>query len=99
MAFVASNLALISSVNGFNLYRYDTTDVLTDVDGDNYINNITNNQKLAVGDIVEVVVWNTAVRTGTIADVGRMIVTVANASTGNVNLSTDLTSWTPVSGD
>jgi hypothetical protein len=98
MAFSAANLALVSSVNGFGLYRYDTTDALTTVDGSGYINNTTNAQNLKVGDMIEVVVWGTAVRTGLISDVGRHIVMLVGA-TGDVDLSNDLTSWAPVSGD
>jgi len=98
MAFDASNLALISSVNGFGLYRYDTTDALTTVDGDGYMNNDDDDLNLAVGDIIDVVVWSSAVRTGTISDVGKLIVMQVGA-TGDVDLSNDLLSATPATGD
>lgn len=98
MAFDASNLALVGTANGFGLYRYDTTEALTTVDGNGYMNNSDDSVKLRVGDIVEVVVWGTAVRTGTISDVGRMIV-MQVAANGDVDLSTDLTSWSPATGD
>lgn len=98
MAFDADNLALVGSVNGFGLYRYDTTDALTTVDGDGYINNDDDTVNLAVGDILEVVVWSSAVRTGTISDVGRHIV-MQVGSDGDVDLSDDLLSATPATGD
>lgn len=99
MAFDSANLALVSSVNGFGLYRYDTTDALTTVDDNGYMNNIDDTVNLAVGDIVEVIVWATAVRTGTISDVGRHVVMQVNSSTGAIDLSTDLASYSPVTGD
>ena len=96
MAFNSANLALISSVNGFGLYRYDTTDSLATVGGNGYMNNSDDNVNLAVGDVVEAVVWNTAVRSGTINDIGRHIVmqVVANA----VDLSDDILGASPVTG-
>jgi hypothetical protein len=97
MAFDASNLALVSSVNGYGLYRYDTTDALATVDGDGYMNNSDDTVNLAVGDVIEVVVWTTAVRTGTISAVGRHIVMAV--SSGSVNLSNDLLGATVVNSD
>ena len=38
MAFDNQELALVSSVNGFGLYRYDTLDAHATVDGDGYFN-------------------------------------------------------------
>ena len=55
MPYTPGNLALISSVNGFGLYRYDTLDAATDVDGSGYFNNASHDLNLAVGDIIEVV--------------------------------------------
>lgn len=98
MAFDASELALVSNVNGYGLYRYDTTDALTTVDGDGYMNNDDDDVNLRVGDILEVVVWSTAVRTGTISDVGRHIV-MQVGSDGAVDLSDDLLAATPATGD
>ncbi len=98
MAFDPKQLALISSVNGYGHYRYDTTDALTDVDGEGYINNSDDAVNLQKGDIIDVVVWGTALRTGTINDVGRLIVMVVRAN-NDVNLSTDLTSWANTYGD
>lgn len=98
MAFDASELSLISSVNGYGLYRYDTLDALTTVDGDGYMNNSDDSVNLAVGDIIEVVVWSTAVRSGTISDVGRHIVMQVGTD-GAVDLSDDLLAATPATGD
>jgi hypothetical protein len=98
MTFDPTQLALIGHANGFGLYRYDTLDALTSVDDNNYINNTTHGTKLRVGDIIEVVVWATAIRTGTISDVGRHIV-YGVAADGKVNLSDDLTGWGVTSGD
>ncbi len=96
MAFVSANLALISSVNGFGLYRYDTDDASIVVDGNGYFNNLDDDLNLAVGDIIEVVSWTTADRTGTVNDVSRLIVLtrVANdsplADRGQLNTSDDI---------
>jgi hypothetical protein len=98
MAFNAANLSLMAQANGFGLYRYDTLDVLTDVDDNGYMNNSDDTVNLRVGDIIEVVVWATAIRTGTISDVGRHIVYGVSAA-GVVNLSNDLTGWGITSGD
>lgn len=99
MSFNAANFTLMSDGNGFQHYRYDTLDALATVDGLGYINNIDDAQNVKVGDMVTVVVWATAIRTGTISDVGQHIVTQVNATTGDVGLSDDMTSWAPVSGD
>lgn len=95
MAYSAANLALIGNANGFNLWRYDTTDAATAVDASGYFN--TASGWLQVGDIIEVVVWSTAVRTGTISDVARHIV-VSNAS-GVVDVSNDFLSATVTDSD
>ena len=92
MAFDASNLALISSVNGFGLYRYDTTDDLDVVEDAGYINNVDDTVRMRVGDMVHAFSWTTAVRTGTIAHYKAFVVTNviddgAAASAGNVNLA------------
>jgi len=88
MAYTPGNLALVSSVNGFGLYRYDTTDTATNVGSSGYFNNADDELNLAVGDIVEVVVWSSAVRTGSISDVSRHIVTSVD-SAGVVDFSDD----------
>ncbi len=89
MAYVPGNLALISSVNGFGLYRYDSTDASIVVDAGGYFNNSDDTLNLAVGDIIEVFSWTTAVRTGTINDVSRLVVLTVD-SEGAVNLSDDI---------
>ena len=85
MALDTSELALISHVNGYNFYRYDTTDAHTVVDGAGYFNNDDDDQKMVVGDIIYVVVWSTAVRTGTISTYGTHIVN--EVSSGAVDTS------------
>jgi hypothetical protein len=92
MAYTPGNLALISSVNGFGLYRYDTTDEQVTVEAAGYLNNLDDTLNLAKGDVIQVWTWVTAVRTGTIGKVGVFAVTnvIANdaaASAGNVNIA------------
>jgi len=98
MAYTAGNLTLLNSANGYGLYRYDTTDALTDVDGDGYFNNSDDDLDLRVGDIIDVVVWSTAVRTGTISDVGKVIVLSVSAA-GVVDTSNDLLGATVTDSD
>lgn len=98
MAFSTADLTLIGSHNGYGLYRYDTLDAATAVRVDGYINNDDDDCNLAVGDIIEVVVWATAVRTGTISDVARHIV-MAVAAGGDVDLSDDLLGATVANTD
>jgi len=91
MAYTAGNLALISSVNGFGHYRYDSTDHPDVVETAGYFNNKDDNLNLAVGDIIHAVQWS-VVRTGTISTYKDFIVTnvIANdasASAGNVNVA------------
>lgn len=80
MAYVAGNLALVSSVNGFGHYRYDTTDTAVTVQVDGYFNNTDDTLNLRVGDIINIVVWGTAVRTGTISDYDQVIVNSVSAA-------------------
>lgn len=89
MAYVAGNLALMSSVNGFGTYRYDTTDPITDVDTAGYFNNADDTLNLAAGDLIDIISWNTAVRTGTISDVSLVVVTTVDTD-DVVNVSTDI---------
>lgn len=98
MAFNSSNLALKSAVNGFREYRYDTLDALTTVDGDGYFNNSDDDQNFKVGDLIDVVVWSTAVRTGTISDVGLIAVISVDAD-GVVDTSDDLLGATVTDSD
>lgn len=89
MAYVPGNLALLNSVNGFGLYRYDSLDGITTVDTAGYFHNIDDTLNLGPGDLIHVISWTTAVRTGTIADVSLVIVTTVD-SEGVVNVSTDI---------
>jgi hypothetical protein len=88
MAFDSSNLTRIAGGNGFGLYTYDSTDTIATTIIAGYMNNTDDDQNLAKGDIIILRQWGTAVRSGTVADVG--IVTVMNVSSGSVDLSNDL---------
>ncbi len=98
MAYTAGNLTRMAGGNGFGHYRYDTTEAAATVDGDGYFNNRDDDLNLAVGDMITVVVWASAVRTGTISDVSLHIVTTIDAD-GTVDLSDDLLGATVTSGD
>lgn len=92
MAYSAGSLALISSVNGYGLYRHDSTDHPDVVEAAGYFNNKDDNLNLAKGDIIHAVQWGTAVRTGSISAYKAFIVTnvIANdaaSSAGNVNIA------------
>jgi hypothetical protein len=89
MAYVSGNLALISSVNGFGFYRYDTTDIVQDVDAQGYFNNSDDTLNLALGDLISIVHWSTAVRTGTIFDVSLVVVSELQDD-GVVQVSSDI---------
>lgn len=89
MAYVPGNLALLNSVNGFGLYRYDSTDGITTVDTGGYFSNADDTLLLRPGDLIHVITWASAVRTGTIVDVSLVIVTTVD-SEGAVNVSTDI---------
>lgn len=89
MAYTAGNLAQIGFGNGFGLYRYDTTDAITTVDTAGYFNNTDDTLLLRAGDLIHVITWTTAVRTGTIADVSLVVVTTVD-SNNVVNVSTDI---------
>ena len=80
MAVDAAQLTLISSVNGYGLYRYDTLDTHATVDTAEYFNNSDENINLAVGDLIDVIVWSTTIRTGTISTYGRHIVNSVSAA-------------------
>jgi len=86
MAYTAGNLVLMANGNGFNHYRYDTTDTAATVDTSGYFNNSDDDLNLAVGDVIDVVVWTTAVRTGTAPTMGRHMVLSVSAA-GVVDLS------------
>lgn len=98
MAYVSGNLGLMNQVNGFCYYRYDTTDTAATVDGSGYFNNDDDNIQLRAGDMIQNVVWDTEIRTGTISDVSLHIVMQVSAA-GVVDLSDDLLGASPVTGD
>lgn len=98
MAYTAGGLALISSVNGFGLYRYDSLDAATIVDGSGYFNNADDDLNMAVGDLIWVYDWATAVRSGTITDVSLHVVTSVSAA-GVVDVSDDMLGATVTVGD
>jgi hypothetical protein len=92
MAYISGDLVLKGSHNGYGDYRYDTLDPAITVDSAAYFNNDDDTLNLAVGDTIEVVVWATAVRTGTIADVENFVVNDVTA--GVVDLSDPLNATT-----
>jgi len=98
MAFDSANLVSMGHFNGYNHYRYDTLDAHATVDGAGYFNNLDDDQNFAVGEIIEVVVWSTAIRTGTISTYGRHIVNAVTAATGVVDTS-DVTVGTVTDSD
>lgn len=87
MAFVAANLRHIEGPPGRAFYRYDTTDALTATEVPGYIDNDDDDQNMAKGDIVHVMVWSTAVFTGLPSDYGIQV--VVDVEDGAVNLSPD----------
>lgn len=99
MAYTAGNLRLIGGeAPGRAVYRYDTTDAASAVDASGYFNNSDDDLNLAVGDIIEVVIWSSAVFTGTISDVSRHIVVSVSAA-GVVDISDDFLSVTVTDSD
>ena len=93
MAVAASGLTLKGSHNGFGDYRYDTLDTAVTVDSAGDFNNSDDNLNLAVGDMIEIVVWATAIRSGTIADVENHVVVSVSAA-GVVDISDPLNATT-----
>ena len=87
MAYNAADLTLMSQANGYGHYRYDTLDTHATVDTAAYFTGESIGM-LKVGDIIDVVVWSTTVRTGTISTYGRHIV---NSSTGSAVDISDVT--------
>ena len=80
MAYTPGNLVLMSQGNGFSHYRYDTLDAATDVDTSGYFDNADDDLNIQVGDVIDIVVWGTAVRTGTISDYDQVIVNSVSAA-------------------
>lgn len=89
MAVDITNLVPMGEGNGFTHYRYDTLDTHASVDTAEYFNNSDETVIFRVGDLVDVIVWATAIRTGTISTYGRHIVNSVSAA-GIVDL-TDVT--------
>lgn len=86
MAFDSSQLTQMSQGNGFAKYRYDTLDAHAAIDSSGYFNNSDDSVNLQVGDIIDVVVWATAIRSGTISTYGKHIVLSVSAA-GVVDVS------------
>lgn len=84
MAFSASELVAMGEANGYTHWRYDTLDAHATVDTAAYFTGDAVNM-LRVGDLVDVVVWATAVRTGTISTYGRHIVNANDGTTVDVS--------------
>ncbi len=85
MAFIGSDLVLQYSANGYNYWRYDTQDTHATIDLDGYFNNADDDTIFQVGDLIDVVVWTTAIRTGTISTYGRHIVMTITAGSLSVS--------------
>ena len=87
MAYDNANLTLLANGNGFNLYRYDTLDAATAVDGAGYFDGQAPNM-LNVGDLIFRTTWSTAVRTGTVSSAGWHIVLSNDGTTVDVSDTT-----------
>ena len=85
MAYIAADLAQITSLNGYGYYRYDTLDTPVTVETAGYFNNTDDTLRLAIGDKIEVWTWATATRTGTLSRYGEVAVT--NIANGIVNVA------------
>lgn len=85
MAFITSDLINLGSFNGYNHWRYDTLDTHATVDSSGYFNNSDDDQIFGVGDLIDIIVWTTALRTGTISTYGRHIVN--EVASGVVDIS------------
>lgn len=104
MAFILENLAPVSSSRrgkAPNMWTYSTLDAHTTVDGAGYFNAGTAYQGaynlLEVGDIINVVVWATAIgEGGTISTYGPHIVNGKSAGTIDV---TNVTAGTVTDSD
>ena len=83
MAYASGYLTRIAGGNGFSQFRYDTMDTHATVDTAAYFTDEAVNM-LEVGDIIDVVVWATAIRTGTVSTYGRHIVLSNDGTTVDV---------------
>jgi len=84
MAFSINELVQMSTGNGYSHWRYDTLDIHATVDSAGYFADEAVNM-LSIGDLIDVAVWATAVRTGTISTYGRHIVLSNDGSTVDVS--------------
>lgn len=85
MALDKTQLALMEHGNGFHRFRYDTLDTHATVDTAAYFDDDELVNMLNVGDIIDVVVWSTAVRTGTVSTYGKHIVLSNDGTTIDVS--------------
>ena len=74
MAYIAGDLTLLSTANGYKTWRYDTLDSHATVDTDGYFNNSDDSLNITVGDLMDVIVWGTTVRSGTVSTYGQHVV-------------------------
>lgn len=95
MAYSSANLTPMGEANGYTHWRYDTLDVHATVDGAAYFTGDSVGM-FRVGDLIDVIVWSTAVRTGTISTYGRHIV---NSATGSAVDISDVTVGTVTDSD
>ena len=87
MAYASANLAILGDANGFTHWRYDTLDTHATVDSAAYFTGEALNM-LNVGDLIDVFVWSTAIRSGTISTYGPHVVLSNDGTTVDV---TDVT--------
>ncbi len=91
MAFSATYLTRMYGANGWSKWRYDTLDTHATVDTDAYFSTDEAVAMLKVGDLFDVVVWATAIRTGTVSTYGSHIVLSNDGTTvdiGDVTVGT-----------
>jgi hypothetical protein len=88
MAFITKDLVNMGTYNGFNFWRYDTLEASTAVDAAGYFNNSDDTQIIQVGDLMFVVDWDTAIRSGTVAGLGLHIVN--QNSSGAIDMTDNL---------
>ena len=95
MAYNSADLVAMGEANGYTHWRYDTLDTHATVDTAAYFTGDSVGM-MRVGDLIDVVVWTTAIRTGTISTYGRHIV---NSSTGSAIDVSDVTVGTVTDTD
>lgn len=99
MPLITRNLQPIggqgNNTNAPQVWSYSTLDTHATVDTSGYFNGVAS--LLRVGDIIDVVVWATAIGTGTVSTYGRHVVLSISAA-GVVNVS-DVTVGTVTNTD